>query len=379
MIRFDNGAIATAEANFSASYGYDVRGEVFGSAGMVSAGDTRQSSMTLHTADGRVTPTVRGDVELFARRLHGRVRRVHRRRAGGPRAGGDRTRCASRAGDRAGLHRVGHSTGGPVKVGAHEPAYRLAASAEMLFIDLPFVERVERIHELGFLVEIWDWTAKDIDALVATGAEFSSMTGYIEGDLTDRTTASRGCWTTAEQSIPVAHRLSCPRLNLHGTGLDGDGLPVRPVEVVTDEMWRRAEDTLARVAALGEREGVVFTLENLNTAVDHPGTPFARAEDTLALVSAVDSPGLRLNLDLYHAQIGEGNLIELVRRCLPWIGEIQVADVPGRCEPGTGEINYPAIARALIELGYDGVVGLEAWASTDPETALTAFRTAFTP
>ena len=66
MIRFDNGAIATAEANFSASYGYDVRGEVFGSAGMVSAGDTRQSSMTLHTADGRVTPTVRGDVELFA-------------------------------------------------------------------------------------------------------------------------------------------------------------------------------------------------------------------------------------------------------------------------------------------------------------------------
>ena len=52
VIRFDNGAIATAEANFSASYGYDVRGEVFGSAGMVSAGDTRQSSMTLHTADG---------------------------------------------------------------------------------------------------------------------------------------------------------------------------------------------------------------------------------------------------------------------------------------------------------------------------------------
>lgn len=66
VIRFDNGAIATAEANFSASYGYDVRAEVFGSAGMVSAGDTRLSSMTLHTADGRLTPTVRGDVALFS-------------------------------------------------------------------------------------------------------------------------------------------------------------------------------------------------------------------------------------------------------------------------------------------------------------------------
>lgn len=255
-------------------------------------------------------------------------------------------------------------------------AFRLAASAEMLFVDLPFIERVERIHHLGFIVEIWDWTKKDIDALVATGAEFSSMTGYLEGDLTTDDGIAR-LLETAEQSIPVAHQLSCPRLNLHGTGLDGDGLPVRPVEVVSGEMWLRAQDTLARVAALGERYGVTFVLENLNLAVDHPGTPFARAEDTLALVRAVDSPGLRLNLDLYHAQIGEGNLIDLVRRCLPYIGEIQVADVPGRCEPGTGEINYPAVARALDELGYDGVVGLEGWASADPVAALDSFRAAF--
>ncbi|KAE9421936.1 hypothetical protein Angca_009469, partial [Angiostrongylus cantonensis] len=102
-------------------------------------------------------------------------------------------------------------------------------------------------------------------------------------------------------------------------------------------------DTLRRIADLGAAEGVTFVLENLNLPVDHPGVPFARAEDTLALVAAVDRPSLRLNLDLYHAQIGEGNLIELCRKALPYIGEIQVADVPGRMEPGTGEINYPAI------------------------------------
>jgi len=122
----------------------------------------------------------------------------------------------------------------------------------------------------------------------------------------------------------------------------------------------------------------VFTLENLNTAVDHPGTPFAKAADTLALVEAVDSPHLKLNLDLYHAQIGEGNLVALVERALPAIGEIQVADVPGRCEPGTGEIHYPAVAAALHRLGYDGVVGLEGWASGDPDVALERFRKAFT-
>ncbi len=143
--------------------------------------------------------------------------------------------------------------------------------------------------------------------------------------------------------------------------------------------WLAARDTLAEIALLGESAGRVFLLENLNTAVDHPGVPFARAEDTLALIEAVASPYLRLNLDLYHAQIGEGNLIELIRRAGSAIGEIQVADVPGRCEPGTGEIHYPAIARALARLGYRGVVGLEGWAAEgDTERALERFRMAFT-
>lgn len=43
--------------------------------------------------------------------------------------------------------------------------YSLSVCAEMVFLDLPFIERVERIHAMGFGVEIWDWTQKDIDAL----------------------------------------------------------------------------------------------------------------------------------------------------------------------------------------------------------------------
>jgi hydroxypyruvate isomerase len=247
----------------------------------------------------------------------------------------------------------------------------------MVFLELPIIERVGRIADLGFQVEIWDWTTKDLDALVGTGAVFSSMTGYVTGTLTDDQGAAE-LLASAEQSIAVAERLGCPRLNLHGTGLDPQGLPVRPVHEVTGAMWLAAARTLERVAALGERAGVTFCLENLNTAVDHPGVPFARAADTMALVAAVGRPGLRMMLDLYHAQIGEGNLIELLRRAGPLIGEVQVADVPGRCEPGTGEINYPAIAAALEELGYRGTVGLEAWASGDSEQALARFRAAFT-
>jgi hydroxypyruvate isomerase len=256
--------------------------------------------------------------------------------------------------------------------------FTLAVCAEMVFTSKPIEERVRLIDSLGFAVEIWDWTRKDLDALAATGATFTSMTGYVEGSLTDPDGAD-ALLRTAEQSIAAAARLGNPNLNLHGTGLDDRGLPVEPVETVTGAMWLAAEDTLSRIAALGEREGVVFCLENLNTAVDHPGTPFGKAADTRTLVAAVDSPNLRMNLDLYHAQIGEGNLIETVRASVPWIGEVQVADVPGRCEPGTGEINYPAVATALWDAGYAGVVGLEAWAAGDDELALARFREAFSP
>ena len=258
--------------------------------------------------------------------------------------------------------------------------FTLAVCSEMVYTGLPHLERVARIHERGFAVEIWDWTTKEAAALVATGADFTSMTGYVSGDLITRDGAD-DLLRTAEQSIPFAQSIACPSLNLHGTGLGEGGIPVRPVDVVTGDMWLAAMGTLSRVAELGERHGVTFVLENLNTAVDHPGTPFARAADTLALVSAIDSPHLKMNLDLYHAQIGEGHLSDLIVRAAPHLGEVQVADVPGRCEPGTGEIAWPFLAGVLADSGYDGVVAMEAFAS-DPSTggsdrALDAFAAAF--
>ncbi|MDO5627601.1 MAG: TIM barrel protein [Mobilicoccus sp.] len=250
----------------------------------------------------------------------------------------------------------------------------------MVFTDMPVDERLRHLRDLNFVAEIWNWANHDLDVLEsarADGVVIGSMTGYLTGTLADADGATE-LLRTARESIDVATRLGIPRLNLHGTGLDGNGLPVVASDGATGAMWAQAALTLARLAELGERHGVMFELENLNTAVDHPGTPFATAADVLALVKTVDSPHLRVNLDLYHAQIGEGNLVELCRRALPWVGEIQVADVPGRCEPGTGEIHYPAVARALADAGYTGTIAMEAHASGDSSVAVEAFRTAFT-
>lgn len=258
------------------------------------------------------------------------------------------------------------------------PVFPLAVTSEMLFLDLPYLERVRTIKDLGFQVEMWDWTLKDLEAVAAIGATWSTMTGYVHGDLYDEDGGAE-VLRTARQAVEAAKVIGCPRLVVHGAELDGsrNGLPFRPQAVTTGRMWLNGYRTLERLADLGEANGVVFCLENLNLYTDHPGVPFGKAEDTMTLVGTLDRPGVRMMLDLYHAQIGEGNLVELIRAAGPLIGEVQVADVPGRKEPGTGEINWAAIVRALEEIGYRGVVGLESGASGDDVAACEAFRAAF--
>src|SRR3712207_233544 len=144
-----------------------------------------------------------------------------------------------------------------------EPAFPLAVCAEMVFLDLPFEERVRRIDELGFAAEIWTWQDKDIKALADTGATFSSMTGYVHGNIVEPD-AAKTLLDTAEQTLEVAAELGCPRLVVHPAELV-EGKAAKPMFRVSGEMWLTALRTLERLAELGERAGVTFCLENLNT------------------------------------------------------------------------------------------------------------------
>jgi hydroxypyruvate isomerase len=255
-------------------------------------------------------------------------------------------------------------------------SFQLAACAEMLWRDRPIAWRASRLKEMGFGVGLWNWPDWDLAALEKTGANFTIMNGYLVGRLTDKDGADM-LLKSAKETAQIGKRLGVDRLNLHGTGLGDCGIPIPHHGTFSPGMELRARDTLNRICDLAEAEGVVFTLENLNP-LDHPGCPFGSTADVLSLVSAVNRPQLRINLDLYHTQIGEGDLIRWTEACLPWIGEVQVADNPGRCEPGTGEINYRGVALALKAMGYSGPVGMEAFAKGDEEAALDAFRAAFT-
>src|ERR1700756_4317650 len=126
----------------------------------------------------------------------------------------------------------------------------------MVFCDLPIADRVRRIDELGFAVEIWSWHDKDLEALAATDARFSSMTGYLHGDLIDPASADEVV-RTAALSIKAAETLGVPRLNPHTAELV-DGRAARPRHRATGEMWLTAQRALDRIGDLGAAAGITF-------------------------------------------------------------------------------------------------------------------------
>ena len=78
------------------------------------------------------------------------------------------------------------------------------------------------------------------------------------------------------------------------------------------------------------------------------------------MLERVAHPNLKLQLDIFHAQIIQGNLTHCIKECLPHVAHVQIAQVPDRSEPDcAGEIDYGYVLRLFEELGYDGWVGLE--------------------
>ena len=131
-------------------------------------------------------------------------------------------------------------------------SFRLAVCAEMVYGELPLAERVHRIHGHGFDVELWDTRGRDIGALAATGARFSSMSGYFGGSLIDPDGA-REVLASAEKLIPMALELGVERMVVHPAELGEGGRAVRPLHRSTGEMWLAGLRTLERLGELGAK------------------------------------------------------------------------------------------------------------------------------
>jgi hydroxypyruvate isomerase len=117
---------------------------------------------------------------------------------------------------------------------------------------------------------------------------------------------------------------------------------------------------LRRITPLAERLGVTVCMELLNSRVDHADYQCDRTPWGVELVKRVDSPRFRLLYDIYHMQIMEGDVIRTIRDNFPFIAHYHTGGVPGRREiDDTQELHYPAIMRAIADLGFTGYVGQE--------------------
>ena len=128
---------------------------------------------------------------------------------------------------------------------------------------------------------------------------------------------------------------------------------------------------LRKAGDIAKEHGVCLTLEPLNR-VESPRQAIIMAAEAFPIVAEVAHPNVKVCFDLYHLQLGEGNLTNNLKLGWEkgWIRIVQIGDVPGRKEPGTGETNYPHIFRILREIGYNGYLDTEHGTTSTPEHAI---------
>jgi hydroxypyruvate isomerase len=141
---------------------------------------------------------------------------------------------------------------------------------------------------------------------------------------------------------------------------------MRAAGISDDQAVRNCVECWKQVIPYAEEKGINLCLEHLNSRDDthpmkgHPGYFGDDVDLCVDLIKRVDSPRMKLLFDIYHVQIMNGDVIRRIRQYKDYIGHVHTAGVPGRGElDDTQEINYPAVMRTLLEVGYAGFVAHE--------------------
>lgn len=240
---------------------------------------------------------------------------------------------------------------------------RFAANLSFLYPELPFAERFAAAAADGF---------KGVEYLFPYAFPAAELAGLLRAHGLQQVlfNAPPGDWEAGERglaglpgreaefrdgmrrALDYAQALACPRLHLMA-GLRPEGLDAAVLRATYMDNLRWAADEAAGF-------GVDVLIEPINTR-DMPGYLLNRQDEAHALVQAVDRPHLKVQMDLYHCQIVEGDVAMKLRQYLPTgrVGHVQIAGVPQRQEPDTGELNCGYLFDVIDELGFDGWVGCE--------------------
>lgn len=254
---------------------------------------------------------------------------------------------------------------------------RFAANLAMLFTEQPFLERFSAAANAGFQgVEYlfpYEWPmdtlAHKLQAHSLTQVLFNLPSGdWAAGErgiacLPDRVEEFR---EGVFQALEYARALDCQRLNC----LAG----LRPASLPFDVAFQALVENLRFAADLLAARGMTLMVEAINSKVDMPGFFLDTSLTAMAAIDAAGRDNIRLQFDLYHMQIMEGDLCRSLSRLCPHIGHIQFADNPGRHEPGSGEIHFDTVFAHIDALDYQGWVSAEYRPRKNTVTSLDWFR-----
>jgi hydroxypyruvate isomerase len=155
-----------------------------------------------------------------------------------------------------------------------------------------------------------------------------------------------------DQALPYAQALACPRVHvMAGIAPAGIERPTLQATYLANLAWAAAQAAPA---------GIDVLIEPINPR-DIPGYFLNRQDEAHAIVEQLGASNLKVQMDLYHCQIVEGDVAMKLRRYLPTgrVAHLQIAGVPERQEPDVGELNYAYLFDLIDQLGFEGHVGCE--------------------
>ncbi|QYF93802.1 hydroxypyruvate isomerase family protein [Massilia sp. PAMC28688] len=238
---------------------------------------------------------------------------------------------------------------------------KFAANLSLMFAHLDFPDRVKAARDCGFkAVEClfpYAWPAEVLAAALREHGLALVLHNLPPGDW-DKGERGMACDPARGDEFRAGVAMAAQYANALGVkrlhclaGLLPPGVTPQAARACYIENLRHAARVLAP-------DGMALLIEPINT-FDMPGYFLTGSDQAADIIAACAEPNLFMQFDMYHLQRMGEDVGAALRRHLPLIGHMQLADVPGRHEPGTGEMDYPALFQLIDALGYDGWIGCE--------------------
>jgi hydroxypyruvate isomerase len=254
---------------------------------------------------------------------------------------------------------------------------RFAANLSMMFNEVPFLDRFAAAAAAGFEGVEFLFPYEHPPEVVAAKLKAAGLASVLFN-------LPPGNWAGGERGIAaLPGREAEFRAGVETALRYAEALGTPTLHAMAGLVPAGAERTRCRATYLENlgqaaralaAHGLTLVIEPINGR-DMPGYFLQTQAEAHAIREEVGAKNLLVQLDLYHAQIVEGDLTTKMRRWIAHLGHVQVAGVPDRHEPDSGELDSGWLFRELDRLGYAGWVGCE----YRPAGATTAGLTWFAP